>query len=67
MMVNVVVMIRLQGVMREGGEEELGAAAAAARRGEEGEEDDPPRTVAQARLQRKCVECHCHVAAIHDM
>lgn len=26
---------------------------------------NPPRTVAQARLQRTCLECHFHVAAMH--
>lgn len=56
-------MMRLQGAMREGVEEELGAAA---RRAEEDEGDDPPRALAQAGLWRKCLVCHFHVAAIRD-
>lgn len=65
MMANVAMMMRRrrQGARREEGEE---LQAAAARRGEKGEDENPPRTVAQARPQRKCLECHFHVAAIHD-
>lgn len=63
MMIMMMMRMRGQGAMREGLEEELGAAA---RRADEDEGDSPPSAVAQARLQRKCLVCPVHVAAIRD-